>query len=72
MDRYTVLNMTDEELLKLCKVDFFKATGPGGQKKNKTESAVRITYVDQSISGDPPPSHWHFIKCVIPEPKLVQ
>lgn len=37
------LRKSDEDLLKLCRVDIFKATGRGGQKKNKTANAVRLT-----------------------------
>lgn len=50
-DRDTLLKMTDEELLSLCKTDHFIATGKGGQKRNKTSSAVRLTLKDTSISA---------------------
>jgi hypothetical protein len=37
--------MLDEDaLLKQCEVDFYRARGPGGQKRNKTSSAVRIRH----------------------------
>lgn len=50
MTRNDYLKLSDEELIKLCTIDFFKATGPGGQKKNKTESAVRLTVKENGIT----------------------
>jgi len=35
---------TDEGLLAECKVQVFRATGPGGQSVNTTDSAVRLTH----------------------------
>ena len=40
---------SDEELLKECNVDTFRAGGKGGQHLNKTESAVRITHFTTRI-----------------------
>jgi hypothetical protein len=37
--------MSSDELLRQCRVDVFRGTGPGGQKRNRTSSAVRITHV---------------------------
>ena len=51
MTRNEYLNLSDEDLLKLCTIDFYKATGPGGQKKNKTESAVRLTVKENGITA---------------------
>src|SRR5262245_57823722 len=36
--------LTDSQLLALCEVDTYRASGPGGQKRNKTSSAVRIRH----------------------------
>ena len=36
---------SDENLLKECNVDTFRARGKGGQHLNKTESAVRLSHL---------------------------
>lgn len=38
------LALDDERLLAGCEVDRFRASGPGGQKRNKTDSAVRLRH----------------------------
>ena len=38
------LSLTDAELLRQCEVDTYRASGPGGQHRNKTESAVRLRH----------------------------
>jgi hypothetical protein len=42
--------LTDEQLLARCRFEAFRGPGPGGQKRNKTSSAVRLTHRASGIS----------------------
>ena len=39
-----VLALSDDALMAECDEQFFIASGPGGQHRNKTESGVRLTH----------------------------
>src|ERR1700712_4838162 len=41
--------LTDEQLLAQCEVDTYRASGPGGQKRNKTSSAVRLRHLPTGL-----------------------
>jgi hypothetical protein len=41
---YPFLTITDSAFLKQCNFDVYSASGPGGQKRNRTYSAVRLTH----------------------------
>jgi protein subunit release factor B len=44
------LRLDDRSLEAACEIQFFIAGGPGGQHRNKTESAVRLTHAPTGIT----------------------
>ncbi|KAF4355119.1 hypothetical protein G4B88_004331, partial [Cannabis sativa] len=43
------LELSDQELLGQCEMSTFKSSGPGGQHRNKRESAVRLKHLPTGI-----------------------
>lgn len=47
---YPFLSLNENLFIKQCRVDTYTASGPGGQKRNRTYSAVRITHCETGLS----------------------
>jgi peptide chain release factor-like protein len=47
--RATWSRLTEDQLLAQCEVDTYRASGPGGQKRNKTSSAVRLRHIPTGL-----------------------
>lgn len=45
------LLLSEEALIAQCEVDIYRASGPGGQKRNKTGSAVRLRHTPTGLSS---------------------
>lgn len=44
------LALDDDALVRQCEVDNYRSSGPGGQKRNKTSSAVRLRHLPTGLS----------------------
>ena len=51
MPRADYLLASDDALIGQCEVDRYRASGPGGQHRNKTESAVRLRHKLSGVSA---------------------
>ena len=51
-DRNRVLMLDDEALGKECTFESFKGSGNGGQKRNKTSSAVRVRHLPSGATAE--------------------
>ena len=49
-ERRSWLEASPEDLLGACRFDAFKSTGKGGQKRNKTSSALRLIHSASGVS----------------------
>jgi ribosome-associated protein len=44
--------LSDEELLGQCEVQSHRASGPGGQHRNKTETAIRLVHGPSGVTAE--------------------
>lgn len=49
LNRNELLELEDDALLRQCRQETYRASGPGGQHRNTTDSAVRLTALDGQV-----------------------
>lgn len=57
------LKLTDRELQMQCRVETLRSSGPGGQHRNKTESAVRLLHLPTGLVAFV--ILLHFVICIL-------
>ena len=48
---YPFITLEDKAFERSCRLEFYMASGPGGQKRNRTYSAVRATHKKTALSA---------------------
>ena len=51
-ERNNWLSVPDEKFLEDCELSWFQASGPGGQKRNRKYSAVRLKHITTGITAE--------------------
>ena len=52
IERDLQLMLPESEFIRYCTLDFFKSSGAGGQHRNKTSSAVRVTHDATGLTAE--------------------
>lgn len=50
-ERTTLLELDEQHLAAFCRLEACRGSGPGGQKRNKTSSAVQVTLLGTDLSA---------------------